>query len=203
MALNFGGGAFAIMQAIKCSKEEADEIVRNYEDGFKGTAEFAKKGSKLLRQRGYVLMCEVTGHKMYWWDYTKWKKVQDTFNSEFWEDYKLNHKGTGDAIERKVKEHFKASSKWDRMVRNAPTQGTCSVMLKDSSTYLFNWVVDTGYFGKVKLVNLTHDEQNWECPKELKDFPKLVEESMLNSAAKYCKSIPIPATSEVGDHWIH
>lgn len=202
-ALNFGGGAFAIMQAINCTKEEADQIVLNYEEGFKGTAEFAKKGSKLLRQRGYVLMCEYTGHKMFWWDYAKWKEVQNSFDSEFWENYKIYHKGTGDSIEMKVKQHFKAASKWDRMVRNAPTQGTCSIMLKDSQIDTFNWVVDNSYFGKILLCNLTHDEANWEYPKEVSEFPDKLKFFMENSASKYCKSLPIPAEPAVGGHWIH
>lgn len=111
------------MQAIQCSEEKANEIIRNYEEGFKGTAIFAKKGSKFVRANGYVLMNPTTGHKMYWWDWNKWKEEQESYNSAFWENYKLYHKGTGDAIEQEVKRHFKAASKWDRMVRNGPTQG--------------------------------------------------------------------------------
>lgn len=122
-ALNFGGGIFAIKQAIQCTDTEAEEIIKNYEKGFRGTAEFAKKGSKFVREHGYVVMNKYTGHRMYWWDWKEWKKRQESFTPEFWEDYKLHHKGTGDAVHLEVKQHFKAASKWDRMARNAPTQG--------------------------------------------------------------------------------
>lgn len=203
-ALNFGGGVFAIKQAIQCSDEEANEIIKNYEEGFKGSAIFAKKGSQFVRSNGYVLMNPITGHKMYWWDWNKWKEVQDSFTPEFWENYKYNHKGTKDAIEQKVKQHFKAASKWDRMARNAPTQGTCSIMLKESQTNLFNWIVNNGKFGKYLLCALVHDECLWEVPKnEAQSFAKRIENEMLNTAAKYCKSIPIPATADIQDHWVH
>lgn len=123
MALNFGGGAFAIMSSIGCSQEEADTIIKNYEEGFKGSAIFAKKGSQFVRSHGYVIMCPATGHFMRWWDWKEWKDRQASFTPEFWEEYRNYHKGTGDNIALEVKQHFKAASKWDRMARNAPTQG--------------------------------------------------------------------------------
>ena len=131
VALNFGGGVPAIMKALQCTREEAEQIVKNYEEGFKGTAEFAKKASKEVRQLGYVLINPITGHKMYWHDWNYWKKQEDFYHSDkfSWTEYTKNHKGTGDSVEKEVKLHFKAASKWDRLARNAPTQGKlkCSV----------------------------------------------------------------------------
>jgi len=203
-ALNFGGGAFAIKQAIQCSDAEAEEILRNYENGFKGSAIFAKKGSKFVRANGYVLMNPITGHKMYWYDWRLWKEEQDSYDSAFWEEYKQYHKGTGDMVEQEVKAHFKVASKWDRMARNAPTQGTCAIMLKTSQINLFNWVVDNGKFGIYLLCGLIHDECLWECPKEeAKIFSKRIENEMFDTAAKFCKSLPIPAEAEINDHWVH
>ena len=203
-ALNFGGGAFAIKQAIQCSDEEAEEIIKNYEEGFKGSAIFAKKGSQFVRSHGYVLMNPITGHKMYWWDWDKWKEEQNSYNSSFWDEYKAIHKGSGDLIEQGVKTHFKAASKWDRMARNAPTQGTCAIMLKTSQINLFNWIVDNNRFGKYLLCGLIHDECLWEVPQEeAKTFGKMIEDEMLNTAAKFCKSIPIPATADIQTHWVH
>ena len=204
MALNFGGGIFAIMSSIGCSQEKAEEILKNYEARFKGTAAFARKGSQFVRNNGYVIMCPSTGHRMYWWDWKQWKERQASFTPEFWEDYRNYHKGTGDTIALEVKKHFQVASKWDRMARNAPTQGTCAIMLKTSQINLFHLVVEHGYFGKILLCALVHDECLWECPKEYsEEFTKLIEDSMFNAAAKYCKSLPIPAKADVADHWKH
>ena len=102
-----------------------------------------------------------------------------------------------------VKNHFQEVSKFDRKALNSPTQGTGAIILKESQIEIFNWVVDNGYFGKCLLCNLTHDECNWEYPKELSTFPNIIKSYMENIAAKYCKSVPIPAEASVGECWIH
>ena len=90
------------------------------------------------------------------------------------------------------------------MSLNLPTQGGGAVVLKEFAIEWFNWVVDNGYFGKILLVNLTHDECNSEFPKELKDtYPQMVAQMMEASCAKYYHKLPIPAEASVGTHWIH
>ena len=119
----FGGSASAIAQSLGCPIEEAERIANAYLEGFPGIAKFKIEGSKAVRAKGYVLMCKYTGHKMYWWDHDKWLDRQKSFTPEFWENYRLYHKGTGDAIALDVREHFQAASKWDRMALNSVTQG--------------------------------------------------------------------------------
>ena len=70
-------------------------------------------------------------------------------------------------------------------------------------TQLFNWIVDNNMFGKVKLCAVVHDEINCEYPEELKEFPKILASLMSASAAKYCKSLPIPAKPTVEHYWVH
>lgn len=106
-----------------CSLEEAKEFKEAYDSGFPGIADFKKKGSEFVRKNGYILMCKYSGHKMYWWDHKQWLQRQQSFTPEFWEDYRLHHKGTNDSVARMVSSHFKAASKYDRMALNAPTQG--------------------------------------------------------------------------------
>lgn len=202
-ALAYGGGYTTIMQQLKCSEEEALQIVKNYEEGFKGTIEFARKGSKFVRENGYILICPITGHRTYWWDHKEWLERQKSYTKEFWEEYRTKHKGTGDYIAREVKMHFKAASKYDRLARNSPAQGTSSIMTKDAVTSIFNWIVDNGFFGKIKCCALVHDETCWEYPKEISTFANLVKSYMEKAANKYCKSIEIPAESSVGTCWIH
>lgn len=119
----FGGSARAIASSLGCPLEEAEDIAAAYLNGFPGIAKFKADGSKAVRQKGYVLMCKYTGHKMYWWDHQVWLDRQKSFTQEFWEEYRTKHKDTGDAIALSVREHFQAASKWDRMALNSPTQG--------------------------------------------------------------------------------
>lgn len=199
----FGGSAQAIASSLGCTIEEAESIASAYLTGFPGIAKFKLEGSKAVRKNGYVLMCKYTGHKMYWWDHSKWLDRQKSFTPEFWEEYKLYHKGTGDEVAKMVKEHFQAASKWDRMALNAPTQNTGVVILKDAMTDFFNYILDNNLFNIVKIVALVHDEANIEYPETMPEIADVLKRCMENSASKFCKSLPIPAEAAIGKYWIH
>lgn len=186
-----------------CPIEEAQAFESAYAKGFPGIADFKKKGSKSVRSKGYILLCQKTGHKTYWYGYDEWINTGKSFTQEFWDDYRKNHKGTKDSIALMVSNHAKEGAKWDRKALNSVTQGSGAVILKDSQIRMYHWIVKNGYFGKCLLVNLTHDEANWEYPKELKEFPELLSKTMEDTAADYCKSLPIPAEASIGNHWIH
>lgn len=199
----FGAAAPTISQAANCTVEEAQQYIDSLEKGFIGVSQFAKKGSQFVRDNGYILINPITGHKKYWWDHEEWLKRQKSFTSNFWEEYRLHHKGTGDNTAQIVRQHFQAAAKYDRDARNVVTQGTGAIIMKDLMTELFNWIVDNGYFNIIHLCASVHDEAVLDYPESLDFFPKKLEEIMETSAAKYCKSLPIPAEASVGDHWIH
>lgn len=202
--IQFGGSAFGLAAQLAISEEEAQGYVDSYYNKFKGIADFKKKGSEFVRKNGYILMCKYSGHKMYWWDHKEWLERQKSFTPEFWEEYRVKHKGTGDAVAQEVSMHFRAASKWDRMALNSVTQGSGIVILKIAMTDFFNWIVEQGYFGKVELSALVHDEANIIYPKELHDIaPVKLQECMEKSAALICTKLPIPAEPAIGNHWIH
>lgn len=119
----FGGSAEAIRNAMGCSIEKAQAFADAYNNGFKGIAKFKIKGSKFVRTNGYIVLNPITGHKTYWPDWKEWCDRQKSFTKEFWDDYRLNHKGTGDEVAKMVSKHFKVASKWDRKALNSVTQG--------------------------------------------------------------------------------
>lgn len=204
-ATQFGSDGTAIAPQLKISIEEARQLVTNLLDGMTGLKQFKEVSSKFVLNNGYVEILPQTGHRGYWWDWKYWKKVQSSYNSEFWDNYKLYHKGTGDDVCKKVKTHFQAKSKWcDRMSLNLPTQGGGAVVIKEATTKLYKWIINNGYWGKILICNITHDECNTEFPIELKDiFPNIVSSIMEKAAAKYYHKLPIPAVPEVGKYWIH
>ena len=203
-ALSYGGDYTTLMSSLGISETEAKSIVTNYQEGYKDTMIYAQKGSKFVRTNGYIEINPKFGHRLNWWDFKKWKKRQESFTSEFWEDYEKYHKGTGDSVHLEVKAHFQAASKYDRLARNAPSQGSSSIMTKLALIDLFKWIVENGYFAKVLIVNVTHDEINTEFPKELQDFyPKLVQDIMSKAGKIICTKVEVPAEASVGDCWIH
>lgn len=214
-AVQFGSDGTAAAPVIGCTVEKARKLVLNLLSGMKGLAEFKKKSSMLVKQRGYVLIHPLTGHKLWWWDIDKWRKERDSYDDAFWNNYrtvkakyleeiKKGNKVSMPSIMKEVKNHFQVSSLYDRYALNAPTQGSCAIVIKDAMITLFRWIVENGYFRKVLIVNVTHDEANTEFPEELKDtYPKMVSQIMQDAAAKYFKKLPIPAEPEVGNCWIH
>ena len=202
-AYMFGAAAPTIAQSANCSVEQAQKYIDSLDKGFTGISRFAREGSKFVRKYGYVLINKYTGHKMYWWDHDKWLERQKSFTQEFWENYKINHKGTNSLIAQEVREHFQAASKWDRMSRNAPTQGSGACITKLACTNFFNWIIDNNLFNKVKIVAIVHDEICIEYPKELKDTYKMLEYHMEEASKAFCKFSKIPAKAEVSTHWVH
>lgn len=204
MAVQFGSDGTAVAPTLGISVEEARKLVQNLLSGMKGLNNFKIKSSKEVRKRGYVVAMPQTGHKSYWWDHKEWLERQESFTSEFWDNYKLYHKGTDSDIANNVKQHFKAASKYDRAALNIPTQGGGAVVIKHAAIDLFNWIVDNNYFNKVLIVNITHDEINSECPKEIGDFyPSIITNIMEKAAANYYNKLPFPAEASVSNCWVH
>jgi DNA polymerase I-like protein with 3'-5' exonuclease and polymerase domains len=78
------------------------------------------------------------------------------------------------------------------------------VILKIAMTNFFKWIVDNGYFGKVELAALVHDESNVIFPEELKDIvPPMQSKCMEEAAALICTKLPIPAKPDVATYWKH
>ena len=203
-AYMFGAAAPTIAQSANCSIEQAQEYIDRLNRGFKGISRFASEGSKFVRKNGYIVINKFTGHKLWWWDHDKWLERQKRFNEPgFWDVYKQKHKGTGDAIAQEVREHFQAASKYDRLARNCPTQGSGACITKLACINLFNWIVNNNYFDKVKLVAVVHDEICCEYPKELEEFPKILEKTMEEASTHYCKFSKIPAEASVSTCWVH
>ena len=202
--IQFGGSAFGLSTQLAIPEDEAQKYIDKYYNKFKGIAEFKRKGSEFVRKNGYILMCKYSGHKMFWWDHDKWLERQKSFTQEFWEDYRKNHKGTGDYVAQEVRQHFQAASKWDRMALNSVTQGSGIVILKIAMTNFFRWLVSQGYFGKVEIAALVHDESNIIFPENLKDIvPAMQQKCMEEAAALVCTKLPIPAKPDVELYWRH
>ena len=203
----FGGSAKAIQNSLGCTVEEAKEIARNYNEGFKGIAEFKEKGFELAKERGYVLICEKTGHRIYLQGWKEWKRMQE--DESFWEEYDAAHdtlpwnqfKET--EVYKIASEARRESSKWSRLALNAPTQGSGIIILKEAITNFFKYIVENKLFGIVLLCNLVHDEACIEYPNTMPEMAKILVKFMEEASAKYCSKLPIPAEDSTNLFWVH
>ena len=200
----FGAAAPTLAQTAGCTVEEAQAVVDKLDKAFSGMTAFAKKGAAFVRSHGYIVINPITGHRLNWWDWNLWKERQKEYDKPgFWDNFKAYHKGTGDEVALEVRQHFQAASKYDRLARNSVTQGTGAIIMKTAMTELFKWIILNNYFNVIHICASVHDEICCDYPKEVEDFPKVLEDIMEKAAAKYCKSLPIPSEASVGLFWIH
>lgn len=190
----FGGGAKAVAEALGCSIQEAKIFVEAYAKGFAGIAEFKKKGSKFVREHGFIVINPKTNHWLIWEDWKKWRAIEDMPENQ--REY--------ECTKEELKEHNSAAAKWDRLALNVVTQGTGIIILKFAMILFFKWIVENNLFNKVLICDLIHDEAVVEFPEELENVvvPKL-KECMEKAASIFCEKLPIPAEPEVGNCWIH
>lgn len=200
----FGGSAFAIQSSLNCPLKKAEDIAKFYNEGFSGIASFKSKGSKFVRNNGYIVINPITGHRLNWWDWKEWKDRQDSFKNKDWAAYKERKADNPNNEEAKeVSMHFKAASKYDRLALNAPTQGTGIICLKHAMIEFYQWILDNNLFGVVMLCDLVHDEVVIDFPNNMPEVSDKLKSTMESAASYYCKKLPIPAEAATGDYWIH
>lgn len=200
----YAGNDSTLVAQYGMSPEKAKSIYDNYMKGFPGIAKFQEAQKKFVVKNGYILISPLTGHRASWWDWEYWKKVQENYTPEFWDDYKAYHKGTGDEIAKKVSSHFKAKTKWEKNSCNSPLQGSGAIIFKIFNRMLFNWVIENGYFDVVKFCVPVHDEINVECPKEIANVvSNKIQEIMKEAAKPFLKVLELDSDASVSDHWIH
>ena len=200
----YGGNDSTLVQQYGMTKENAASIYNNYMKGFSGISSFQDKQKKFVVQNGYIVISPITGHRATWWDWRYWKKVQEGYTREFWDEYRAEHKGTGDNVARKVSKHFRAKSSWEKNACNSPLQGAGAILFKMFSTQLFHWVIDNNLFNVVKFCIPVHDEINVECPAVMaQEVSDKVQEVMKESGKTFCKTLTLDSDSTISDHWVH
>lgn len=200
----YGGNDSTLVSQYGMEPTTAKGIYDSYMKGFNGISRFQETQKRFVVNNGYILISPVTGHKSYWWDWKHWKEVQESFNSQFWDEYRAYHKGTGDNIAKKVSTHFKAKTKYEKNACNSPLQGSGAIIFKIFCKMYFDWVVENNYFNIIKFCIPVHDELNIECPKELQEIADTKLGEVMREAAKpFLKTLILDSDSEVSDHWVH
>lgn len=181
--------------------EEAKTIENNYKEGFAGATAYQEMCKKRTENSGIIYICKETGHIAKWWDWEKWHERQ--ISKDFWDTYR-ELKATGQPIPEIYQEHFAARNKWDKNSVNSTTQGLGAVIFKHFNYELYKWIIEKGYFNKVKFCVPVHDEICLECPEEMtEEVVKATKYYMETVGALYCHKLPLPAQEEVGKYWKH
>lgn len=188
-AVAYGGTGFTISKNVGIAPEEGERIYNQYMSAFSGLKDYFEKVGRFTKQHGYVLISEVTGRKFWINNYNYFKNLEKAIQDSYDRD--------------SLREYNKISNKIQRLSQNYPIQGRASEVTKLAIIWFFRWIRMHKLWNKVLIVGAVHDEILVEYPEELTMVPDILRKCMEKASENYCPIIPLEATPEVGNFWIH
>jgi DNA polymerase-1 len=195
-AINYGGNGATIAKNTGISKKEGDFVYNSYFEAFPGLRNYFDYVMDLATHNHYILFNSLTGRKLFISpDEPMFKYEEEMAEPYFW--------SRPDA--RSIQgEYNKSKSEIQRKAQNYPIQGTSADCSKLAGVILFNQLIQKDLLFKVKIVNMVHDEFNVEAPEEIaEEVSELVVKCMVAAGAQFCKTVPLNAEAQIGDHWLH
>ena len=89
-AIQFGGQGITIAQNLNLPLEEGEAVYNAYFNAFTGVKEYFKKCREFVYNNGYIIFNEITNRKSYIDFYNEYKKLKNSINKEFWEEYRMH-----------------------------------------------------------------------------------------------------------------
>lgn len=209
-SIHYGGNGDTVARNLNISKEKGYEIEKAYFTAFGGIKTYFDKVKTETLRNGYVLINKLTHRKTFLPFFDNFKKLEKELTKEFWEKYrdqKRKFENNEEApylevMREKVKRYFKVKGSMERKAQNYPTQSTAAEITKISCIKIFKWIKENNYIGKVLFVNTIHDENLLDCPEELAPIvAPIVQKSMEDAGAIYCKVVRLQAVPEISAYW--
>lgn len=186
--------------------EEATKLYNSYMEGFSGNKAYQDYCRKVVMEKGYILLNNVTGAKafVYDWDWIQafQKRMEEP---DFWSTYRNDYD-----LSEQYRKYKKIKSDLGKKSINYRIQNRGACCFKLASMLFFKWIVQKGYLGKVEMCIPCHDEWNIEAPDEIADeAAKKLLECFEKGAKPFCTKLPLPgdlATLPDGSlptYWIH
>lgn len=202
-AINYGGTAETIHRNKGIPKAKAKQIYDNYMSGFTGLRDYQAFRKEDWTNKGYILLNQVTGHKVFIWDYEDLKRSYEKFEEFGWDYYRQINP-------ERVREFTKRRADLNRMSINYPIQATGSMCLRFSLIYLYNYLKKNNLLFKVKICITPYDEINIEAPEEIsKEMADILYKCMVKAGKIFCTRCNLDAdlsTEKDGSlptYWIH
>lgn len=186
-AIGYGGNGSTIAKNTGVSEAQGKKVYDTYFEAFSGMKQYFDYVMAKTEQNHYIQYNNITRRKYFIPDTDPFIDFVD-FDSWTWEG----------------QEYIKARAEIQRKSQNYPIQGSAADCSKLAGIIFFNNILQRGWFNKVKICNMVHDEYEVECPESMVDEVKdLLIASMEKAGSYFCKIIPLKASVDIGDHWIH
>jgi len=193
----YGGNGNTIAKNCNIPKEDGEFVYNAYFAAFPKMRQYFDFVAYNAAKNGYIEFNKITKRKYFFNqeenDFFALKSiVEDPY---FWR--------TSNAVE--INKRYKAAkSELSRVSQNFPIQGSSADITKYACILFFKEVLKRNWFNVVKMVNIVHDEIIIEAPEELIELAKdVLLTSMKTAAIPFCPIVPLGASADIGDHWIH
>lgn len=195
-AINYGGNGATIAKNCNISKTDGEFVYNNYFKAFPGLKNYFELVLAKAEHFDYILFNNITGRKLFISLDEPFIKYKNIIKSpEFWYDPEAKNI---------MREYNKSKSEIQRKAQNYPIQGSSADISKLSGIIFYNQLIEKNLLGKVKMVNMVHDEWCIEAPEEIaSEISDLLVKCMKAAGDQFCKIVKLGAVAEIGDYWIH
>jgi DNA polymerase I-like protein with 3'-5' exonuclease and polymerase domains len=223
---SYGGNSYTLHMNEGFPLNEAITIENSFKDLHKGVYEWGEKVFQDSLKTGYIESAD--GWKLTlpkFKKFTELKEKVESITKDQWSMYKqgkIDYKKKLEKLDKKesytylfpqsvdfykskkteVSQFFKLKSEYQRLALNSPIQSCGAHMIKRSTLFLFEWILEKNYINKVLICNSVHDELVVECPKDLAEETRLaVENCMKEGGNYYLKDFKLGASANINKSW--
>ena len=190
-AIAYGGDGSTIAKNTGSTKAQGIAVYNTYFEAFSGMKQYFDRVINKTLRNGYIEYNP----------YTKRKYFLMPSNPVIKYAEKLRF---GELYGWEANEYNEAKAELQRLSQNYPIQGSSADCSKLAGILFFREILKRGWFDKVKIVNMIHDEYNVEAPEEIaEEVAQCLKDCMVKAGTVFCKIIPLDADVEIGDYWVH
>lgn len=207
-AIQFGGVGYTIADNLGISEEEGNKVYEAYMKGFPGAKKYFDDIIKETHDNGYITFNDTTNRKSFFYFKEKFDVLKKDIDKMDWTEYRREKNSNSlyfnNVLKPKVREFFQLKGQMDRKALNFPVQGSSADITKYALILLWNYILKNDLFKIVKICNVVHDEIIVECPEDMSTvIGEVVVKSMRDAGSKFFTRVPLNASCDIGNHWIH
>jgi DNA polymerase-1 len=203
LAIPYGGDEYTIARNLNCPVSEAKEHYDMYFRLFKTLPEYFDKCYRYSKSKGYTPADPILGGKVF---LKNGKQFREKANdSKYWKRY-WDERDRGTQWYKNESAtlgwYFAIDKDLKRAAVNYRIQGSGAVMTKLAGIYMYKYIQANKLHGKVRIINIVHDEILLECPKKIGEKTAKVLQAAMEKAGNECLSnITIHPKAEIITRW--
>lgn len=202
-AFAYGGNAKTAHDNTGVPLERCKEVEEKYFALFSGLKPYYKRCYERAVNLGYMPINSLTNGKRYFDGVEEYKAkyAERTYWNKYWEEKKKNSKWFQEEVV-KMRWYHVMTSELKKLAVNTEIQGTAADMSKLGGIYFFDWVVDSGNFGKVLIPCFLHDSYLVEAKEKIKDeVAAKIQWALELAGSKFLKILKINAVPKITKQW--